>query len=206
MKRAKGIPIYRPFPAGTINTIPGYPIAFIAPEDTLYNYTYLIARSDSIIARQDVVDLTGFPTGNYQICGLSYSISDSLNLPILDGSITRDSFLNDIEGPNPSLCAEMTNNCIDVTINSDSPLTSLVANICQGDTYMVGDSAFNQTGNYQVDFLNENGCDSLVNLALTVIPPSFDTISATICQGDSVALGGLFYNTNRILLKTPFKQ
>ena len=189
-----GDPILNSTLPGGIIAEAAYPIGNIRPDENTYNYTYLISRSDSIIARQDTVDLTSFSGGDYQVCGLSYLRTDSLSLPVTDGSITLDSLLRDIEGATPSFCADLTNNCIQVVINDNSIPTDLVGTICEGNIFTVGDSTFNQSGTYQIPFLNSNGCDSLVNLQLSVIPPTFDTTFASLCRGDSIELGSTFYS------------
>ena len=49
--------------------------------------------------------------------------------------------------------------------------------ICSGDSIQIGDSIFSQTGNYTVTFSNIHGCDSIVNLDLTV-----QTVDASVSQ------------------------
>lgn len=48
-------------------------------------------------------------------------------------------------------------------------LTSLDLMICKGDTLLVGNEPFYETGQFQETLLNQNGCDSTVNLSLLVI-------------------------------------
>lgn len=45
---------------------------------------------------------------------------------------------------------------------------SVVETICPGDEYVVGAKEYRETGIYQVKLQNSNGCDSIVNLDLTV--------------------------------------
>jgi hypothetical protein len=53
--------------------------------------------------------------------------------------------------------------------------------ICEGETYSIGNQTFNQTGIYQTLFPASNGCDSLVTTTLTV-----ETLNATIVLNNSV--------------------
>lgn len=42
--------------------------------------------------------------------------------------------------------------------------------ICQGENYVLNNQAYNQTGNYETTFIASDGCDSIVQLALEVLP------------------------------------
>ncbi len=67
--------------------------------------------------------------------------------------------------------------------------------ICQGDNFVVGSSTYTVSGTY-VDTLNNSlGCDSIITTNLTVNPASVNNVSATICQGDSILLGGAYQTT-----------
>lgn len=79
-----------------------------------------------------------------------------------------------------------------VTLNlsiSPTPTTLLTRSICQGSTYTVGNQSFAQTGVYQVVLPTANGCDSLVTLDLAVLPNPITNRSATICEGETYAIG-----------------
>lgn len=61
----------------------------------------------------------------------------------------------------------------------------LVATICQGQAYQIGNQSFSQTG-YFIDTISQTpGCDSMVELNLTVKPSSLTTINQSVCQGQS---------------------
>ncbi|MDT8308129.1 MAG: T9SS type A sorting domain-containing protein [Bacteroidales bacterium] len=67
--------------------------------------------------------------------------------------------------------------------------TSIMADICQGQSYTLGSQTLTQTGNYTEIFTAQNGCDSVVNLSLTAHPifNIIDTVYA--CQGDTINFG-----------------
>lgn len=70
---------------------------------------------------------------------------------------------------------------LNLTVLSDEP-TILSPILCAGEAYIVGDSVFTTTGNYQVLLQSSQGCDSLVQIGLTVLSPDitingFDTIN-----------------------------
>ena len=66
--------------------------------------------------------------------------------------------------------------------------------ICQGQTYSFGTQTLNTTGSYSEVFINADGCDSTVNLTLTVLPNFTISQSFTLCAGDSIQVGNSFYN------------
>jgi gliding motility-associated-like protein len=61
--------------------------------------------------------------------------------------------------------------------------------ICSGDSVMIGNQVFKESGAYEVILPSTNSCDSLVRLNLTVNLPSFTSIIDTICFGESLLVG-----------------
>jgi gliding motility-associated-like protein len=70
--------------------------------------------------------------------------------------------------------------------------TTIFATICYGDTYSKNGFNESETGIYYDTLQNVKGCDSVVILNLTVLPPNEDTlfISAEICEGDIYSQNG----------------
>jgi len=66
---------------------------------------------------------------------------------------------------------------------------SIIASICQGQSYAFGAQILAATGTYTRTVPSANGCDSVITLTLTVRPNSTASLSATICQGQSYAFG-----------------
>lgn len=62
--------------------------------------------------------------------------------------------------------------------------TNLELSVCEGETVMVGNTEFGATGTYEVVLNGTAGCDSIVNLALTVLPNDLNTETAGICAGE----------------------
>ncbi len=77
---------------------------------------------------------------------------------------------------------------LDLTV-LPNPVTNLTATICQGDVYTVGNQVFALSGNYSVVLNTAQGCDSTVNLALTVTPNSAMTLTEEICDGETYTVG-----------------
>jgi len=75
---------------------------------------------------------------------------------------------------------------------------SLVEEICEGDTYEVGDSVYTETGNYVTNLLTINGCDSIVTVDLTVHPVYVYTLTEEICELDTFVVGDSLYTATGI--------
>ncbi|MBI9069310.1 MAG: T9SS type A sorting domain-containing protein, partial [Salinivirgaceae bacterium] len=62
--------------------------------------------------------------------------------------------------------------------------------ICKGDTYLFEGEELNQSGEYSHSFISITGCDSIVNLTLTVNPTYDISSEIEICLGDTYLFGG----------------
>ncbi len=70
------------------------------------------------------------------------------------------------------------------------PVENLLETICSGDTFEIGNSAYSTTGIYQDTLTNPvTGCDSIINLNLTVLEPIRDTLSVVQCPGPGFTIG-----------------
>jgi gliding motility-associated-like protein len=78
----------------------------------------------------------------------------------------------------------------------DIPVTNLSANICDGESYSVGNSTYTVSGNFQDILTAETGCDSIVNLALTVDPVFETNLIEAICDGESFSVGASVYSVS----------
>ncbi len=173
------------------------------PADSLvYDYQYLIGEDGVIISLDSTLDLTGYAPGTYEICGISYKIEEVDSLPEPDGMLTIDSLRNNLNSFTPVFCGEVTDSCILVTIVAPPAPVDLVDRICEGDTLMVGDSILTATGNYSILLESYAGCDSIVNVDLTVEPIPVINLVETICEGDSVEVGSSTYFTTGIYADT----
>ena len=67
--------------------------------------------------------------------------------------------------------------------------SSISASICPGQTYAFGAQSLNAAGSYSRTVTAANGCDSVINLTLNVLPTSATAQTASICQGQTFAFG-----------------
>lgn len=101
-----------------------------------------------------------------------------------------------------TLVVSNDSNCIDsitipITINSIFNINQTIS-ICQGDSIVLGGSFQNSSGIYTDSLQTSFGCDSLIITTLTVNPTYSSSQSQSICQGDSLLFGGLYYNSTGI--------
>ncbi len=74
--------------------------------------------------------------------------------------------------------------------------TNITKTICQGQSETIGNQVFTESGNFSVRLQSSAGCDSTVNLNLTVLEPVVTNLDRRICQGEAVIVGDTIYNTN----------
>jgi PKD repeat protein len=67
--------------------------------------------------------------------------------------------------------------------------------ICQGDSSLIFGVYQSTSGTYYDSLQTANGCDSIIAITLTVNPTYFSNNNNTICQGDSILIGGVYQNT-----------
>ncbi|MFN8288494.1 MAG: gliding motility-associated C-terminal domain-containing protein [Chitinophagales bacterium] len=61
--------------------------------------------------------------------------------------------------------------------------------VCYGDTLLVGTTPHYTAGTFIDTLSAAAGCDSIVTTHITILPAKYDTISATICQGQPLVIG-----------------
>jgi hypothetical protein len=82
---------------------------------------------------------------------------------------------------------------ITTTLTVNPPLFSNdVAQICTGDSIVLGGTFQLTSGLYTDTLTGGNGCDSLLYTTLTILAPIADTVPQAICTGDSILLGGTY--------------
>jgi len=79
---------------------------------------------------------------------------------------------------------------------------TLDVSICEGETYTFGGEPLNVAGTYSDTLTAANTCDSIVTLNLSILPIVEDTISASICEGETYTLGAQVLNTAGTYVET----
>ncbi|MCB0667015.1 MAG: gliding motility-associated C-terminal domain-containing protein, partial [Saprospiraceae bacterium] len=68
--------------------------------------------------------------------------------------------------------------------------TELDETICEGETLDFNGQILSESGTYSHTTLSSIGCDSIINLNLTVLPVNRETVSEEICEGESFDFNG----------------
>ncbi|MFN0188106.1 MAG: T9SS type A sorting domain-containing protein [Bacteroidia bacterium] len=72
----------------------------------------------------------------------------------------------------------------------------LVVSICLGDSLFVEGAWQTLAGLYTDSLISAQGCDSIVHTTLDFYAAAYDSITANICIGDSLFVGGAWQNTD----------
>ena len=176
-----------------------------APEQ---NQSLVICEGESVMVGTSVYT----QSGNYSdvlidIEGCFYTLNTSLSvLPNIDvennisicegGSYTVGNSIY-FEAGTYTDVLEATNAC-DSTIITHLSIASnytidLIKDICEGETYTLGGETYTSTGIYTQSFVASDGCDSIVNLNLTVHETPTTTQAFEVCEGQSITIGGTVY-------------
>ena len=73
---------------------------------------------------------------------------------------------------------------------------SVGVSVCQGQTYVLGSQTLTSTGEYQETFVTPSGCDSIVTLFLSVSNQIINSITDSICIGESYTLGSQTFTSS----------
>ncbi len=72
------------------------------------------------------------------------------------------------------------------------------ATICYGDSLLIGQNFYKKTGNYVIKLKTIKGCDSTINLNLTVRPENIRTQKVYMCSVDTYKIGDSTYKKTDI--------
>jgi len=83
------------------------------------------------------------------------------------------------------------------TVIEPQPIvTNLNETICFGDSLLVGNNYYNNAGPIFENLLSFSGCDSTVVGLLNIRPFVSETVIETLCFGDSLLVGNVFYKNS----------
>ncbi|MFN7117880.1 MAG: T9SS type B sorting domain-containing protein [Saprospiraceae bacterium] len=162
------------------------------PDSVEYGHTFMISKDGILLEYDSLADLRDLPVGNYQVCGLSYRRSDLDSFPQPDGVLRLDAFRQQLNGDSLLYCGLINTNCVDVRITGGDTIR-VQRDICQGESVQVGNQTFNASGDYFVTLAGSGGCDSIINLKLSVVPGLVTNLTQEICAGDSIVIGSSVY-------------
>ena len=164
------------------------------PADTSeYGYQYTIFEDSLLIAYDSTLNLLNYPAGQYEVCGLSYRLTELDSLPVADGTLRLEIFRDSLNSLTPWFCGKLTDSCMLIHIVATPDPVSFEQTICAGDSIMVGDTTLMEEGLHTITLLNYAGCDSIVNVNLHLEQSPIIEVDSTICLGDSVQVGSSVY-------------
>ncbi|HXH19013.1 MAG TPA: T9SS type A sorting domain-containing protein, partial [Chitinophagales bacterium] len=79
----------------------------------------------------------------------------------------------------------------ELTVNPNK-LTGIEAVICEGDSIFAGGAYQTEPGAYFDTLQTSEGCDSIIETDVVMLPSSLENVQASICEGDSFFAGGAF--------------
>ena len=168
-----------------LNLPPTYsPPTSIAPPAADYSYTYVISGAGGVIQGYEPgADLTSYPVGVYNVCGLSYLSAQETSIPAPNGALTTAQLNTQLSSGQPPFCGDLTTNCVQVTVNPSPANIEDFETICAPDCILYYGQNYCQTGTY-VRNLNQNGCPYTATLHLTVITVPPTNLIEVICAGE----------------------
>ena len=78
-----------------------------------------------------------------------------------------------------------------VTVHPNT-VTPAMLTICDGESVVLGGGPQTTSGTYVDTLSSANGCDSIVETLLTVLPVATDSVASSICEGDSIFLQNMW--------------
>jgi gliding motility-associated-like protein len=146
---------------------------------------------DSNLTTTLIVNPTYYQTTNTSICK-----GDSLNI---GGTFASETGTYYQIIPSSTGCDSVQQ--INLLVHPVFETTNYVS-ICEGTHYLFGELMLTSTGFYYDTLQTVNGCDSIINTILTVNPNKETLVNTSICEGDSIFLGGNYVSTNGFYFDT----
>lgn len=156
--------------------------------------TYLIKKSDENAPIDTFIVAT--VSADFERVTINHSICMGESIIIAGQTFMSNATINDtIVG---SGCDSIITHTISVRNTNRS---EIYHQLCDGNTLFIGDTSFTASGLYEELRLNENGCDELILHHFDFSSPIFKEIIYNSCQGDTIIVNGISYNSS-----TTFEQ
>ncbi|MCB0707678.1 MAG: proprotein convertase P-domain-containing protein, partial [Saprospiraceae bacterium] len=179
-------------PALNMNVQPIYGAGDPAPPAG-YAYTFVITQNGIIQNFIAGPNLSGLAPGTYNVCGLSYLATDGPDLPPFIGQ-QFSTLQTTLATSNDPICGDLSNDCFAVTIGPPIPPTLQDTTICLGDCYTAPTGLMCcGPGPCQYTLTSYLGCDSIVIVNITAIPPVQTNVTELVCPDECVTIAGVDY-------------
>ena len=155
-----------------------------------------VVYSNDVIA-QDMCGMLPASTGTLLINNSNIQLHDTLTICQGDSSLIFGTYQSTSGTYYDSL--QTVNGCDSILATTLAVTPTYFSNnydtICQGDSILIGGAYQSVAGTYYDSLQTINGCDSILATTLAVTPTYFSNNYDTICQGDSILIGGTYQNT-----------
>ena len=135
-------------------------------DSTIYDYGYVLFEDGAYHSILSDLDMTSAEAGDYEICGILYLDSNLEEINTIELGSTQAEFQNVLT--ENGLCASFSEGCLSVTIHEIPELVTEELTICSGETVIVGNTEYSETGTYEI-ITPMSPCDSTSVLELVVI-------------------------------------
>ncbi|HRH58134.1 MAG TPA: gliding motility-associated C-terminal domain-containing protein [Chitinophagales bacterium] len=95
----------------------------------------------------------------------------------------------------PNNCNPLDSTTLTVTVGTRKN-TTINKEICDGESFTVGNQTFSSNGTFNITLQSASGCDSVVTLNLTVNPKKTTPINKTVCFGESFTVGNQTFSSS----------
>lgn len=152
------------------------------PVPALYGYEYLLVVGNTILQSGASFSITP-PAGNYQICGLSYLLSDAATINALiavgDYSTLSQAISDGL------VCADLTSSCIALNVSAKPDTVFVSGSICNGEVYAFGGQNYTTDGIFYQTHDGPGLCDTVFEIhvaprSLTVTIGLPDTLTCAL--------------------------
>ncbi len=175
-------------PGLNLNIIPTYNGP--QPNPGEYSYAWVISQYGNITAVNTSPNMSNQPPGTYTLCGFSYINTASGLLNTLVG-MNLTTAINQFNSPTAPFCGDFSDDCMEVTIGPAIPPTVIDTALCIGECIEVGFQPVCASGSFTLT--SYLGCDSLVNVNITNIPPVVSVQTVNVCQGECITVNNQQY-------------
>lgn len=157
------------------------------PSASQYEYQFMLITGNTIVQSGSAFSATP-PVGNYNLCGLSYLISDANMVNNLlanaDYNALQQAIINKV------VCANISTNCIPISILALPDTTRIMNTLCAGETFTYGGQTYNTTGTFYQVHDGPGMCDSIfeIRIAPRVLSVNIDPPDSLFCNGNPVVL------------------
>lgn len=100
-----------------------------------------------------------------------------------------------------NVCDEAPPTCTTIGVRTVGSL-SINQQICMDDTLFVADTFLTTAGVFDFVIVLPNGCDSLIDVMLEVLPQARQAIDVNLCVGDEFFIGTTPYSTTGLFIDT----